>query len=87
MGCRFLFQGNLPDSGIEPESLESPALAGRFFTTVPLGNPYFQIKSRVEILVGHEWGWRWGLFNPAQPPLHELFPQRTELTPSKYYLI
>ena len=25
--------GDLPDSGIEPESLMSPALAGRFFTT------------------------------------------------------
>ena len=25
--------GDLPDPGIEPESLESPALAGRFFTT------------------------------------------------------
>ena len=55
MGCHFLLQGNLPDSGIEHESLESAALAGRFFTTVPLGKPYFQIKSRVEILVGHEW--------------------------------
>ena len=26
--------GDLPDPGIEPESLVSPALAGRFFTTV-----------------------------------------------------
>ena len=26
-------QGNLPDPGIEPVSLKSPALAGRFFTT------------------------------------------------------
>ena len=25
--------GHLPDSGIEPESLQSPALAGGFFTT------------------------------------------------------
>ena len=31
--CHFLFQGNLPDSGIEPMSLASPALAGGFFTT------------------------------------------------------
>ena len=29
----FLLQGNLPNSGIEPESLASPPLAGRFFTT------------------------------------------------------
>ena len=25
--------GDLPDTGIEPTSLKSPALAGRFFTT------------------------------------------------------
>ena len=29
----FLLQGNLPNPGIEPESLASPALAGRFFPT------------------------------------------------------
>ena len=27
--------GNLPDPGIEPTSLKSPALAGRFFATSP----------------------------------------------------
>ena len=27
--------GDLPDSGIEPASPVSPALAGRFFTTMP----------------------------------------------------
>ena len=27
------FSGDLPDPGIEPESLRSPALAGSFFTT------------------------------------------------------
>ena len=27
--------GDLPNPGIEPKSLASPALAGRFFTTVP----------------------------------------------------
>ena len=31
------FSGSIPDSGIEPASLASPALAGRFFTTVPPG--------------------------------------------------
>ena len=31
--------GDLPNPGIEPESLMSPALAGRFFTTSHLGNP------------------------------------------------
>ena len=33
MGCYALLQGNLPNPGIEPPSLASPALAGRFFTT------------------------------------------------------
>jgi len=32
-GLPFPSPGNLPDPGIEPLSLESPALAGRFFTT------------------------------------------------------
>ena len=31
--------GDLPDLGIEPASLTSPALAGGFFTTVPRGKP------------------------------------------------
>ena len=36
VGYHFLFQGNLPDPGIEPAS---PILAGGFFTTEPPGNP------------------------------------------------
>ena len=32
-GLPFLSPGDLPDSGTEPMSLMSPALAGRFFTT------------------------------------------------------
>ena len=31
--CPWNFLGNLPKHGIEPMSLASPALAGRFFTT------------------------------------------------------
>ena len=31
--------GDLPDSGIEPASLASPALAGSFFTTGLPGKP------------------------------------------------
>ena len=34
-GLPFLPPGNFPDPGIESVSLPSPALAGRFFTTVP----------------------------------------------------
>ena len=33
VGCHFLLQGGLPDPGIEPTSLVSLALAGKFFTT------------------------------------------------------
>ena len=33
-GCYFLLQGYLPDPGIKPMSLASPALAGGFFTTI-----------------------------------------------------
>ena len=33
VSCHFLLQEDLPDPGIKPVSLASPALAGRFFTT------------------------------------------------------
>ena len=36
LGMPFLLSGALPDPGIEPTS---PALAGGFFTTEPLGDP------------------------------------------------
>ena len=36
VGCRFLFQGIFRKPGIKPASL---ALAGGFFTDVPLGKP------------------------------------------------
>ena len=38
-GCHFLLQGDLPNPGIEPTSLASPALAGGFFKTEPPGKP------------------------------------------------
>ena len=38
-GLPFPTPGDLPDPGIEPTSLVSPALAGGFFTSVPLGKP------------------------------------------------
>ena len=34
-GLPFPLPGNLPDLGIEPAPLASPALAGRFFTEPP----------------------------------------------------
>ena len=33
VGCHALHQGNLPDPGMEPVFLMSPALARGFFTT------------------------------------------------------
>ena len=36
---------DLPDPGIEPMSLASPALAGRFFTTKPPGKPFLDVPS------------------------------------------
>ena len=36
----FPTPGDLPNPGMEPESLVSPVLAGGFFTTVPPGKPY-----------------------------------------------
>ena len=38
-GLLCLLPGHLPDSGIEPVSLTSPALTGRFFTTEPPEKP------------------------------------------------
>ena len=40
----FPTPGDLPNPGIKPESLAAPALAGRFFTTMPPG------KSKANIL-------------------------------------
>ena len=39
-GLPFPSPGDLPDPGIKPKSLVSPALAGGFFTTAPKINPY-----------------------------------------------
>ena len=41
-GLPFPSLVELPDSGIEPLP---PALAGRFFTTEPLGKPSFKVSS------------------------------------------
>ena len=38
-GLPFPSPGDLPNSGTEPSSPESPELAGRFFTTAPPGKP------------------------------------------------
>ena len=38
-GLPFPAPGDLPDPGMQVTSLASPALAGRFFATVPPGKP------------------------------------------------
>ena len=40
VGCYFLLQGDIPNPRIKPKSPVSPALAGGFFTTEPLGEPF-----------------------------------------------
>ena len=40
-GLPFPAVGDLPNPRIEPASLGSPALTGRFFTTVPPGKPLY----------------------------------------------
>ena len=43
-GLPFPPPGDLPNPGVEPISLASPALAGRFFTTVPPGKPVVTMR-------------------------------------------
>ena len=43
----FPAPGDLPDPGIELTSPVSPALAGGFFTTTPLGKPFLCVKLRL----------------------------------------
>ena len=42
-GLPFPTPGDLPDPGIEPESLASPALAGVLLTAEPLGSIYISL--------------------------------------------
>ena len=64
-------QGDLTDSGIEPESLKSPALAGGFFTT----SPSWEAQQRTQ--KGHKIVYMWS-FKPCQQVLywsHHVIPQ------------
>ena len=44
-GLPFPSPGDLPGPGIKPIAVVSPALAGRFFTTVPRGKSYLHSAS------------------------------------------
>ena len=46
-GLLFPTPGDIPDPGIEPMSLASPALAGRFSTTVPPGRPTCRVNCKL----------------------------------------
>ena len=48
-GLPFLTPGDLPEPGIDPESLASPALAGRIFITAPSAKPS-EVYSSVQSL-------------------------------------
>ena len=43
-GLPFPSPGDLPDPGVEPKSLASPALAGGFFTIAPSGKSFSSVK-------------------------------------------
>ena len=62
-GLPFPPPGNLLNPGIEPKSLASPALASRFFTTVPPGKP--QVFHKVGLGLGLGMAWV-GHGNPLQ---------------------
>ena len=46
-GLLFPPLGDLPDPGTETTSSESPAMAGRFFTTEPPGKPDLSLLHRM----------------------------------------
>ena len=48
-GLPFPAPGDLPNPGIKPASLASPALAGRFFTTVPPGKPMVLMTKQISL--------------------------------------
>ena len=68
-GFPFPTPGDLPDPGIKPSFLASPALSGRFFTTVPTGKPlthefFFPINTTqartvefADTIMYTEWWW------------------------------
>ena len=49
-GLSFLYTGDLPHPGIEPPSPASPALAGGFFITEPLGKFIERLKMWLKVM-------------------------------------
>ena len=54
-GLPFPFPEDLPNPGIKLASLESPALAGGFFTTAPSGKPYIVLFCPQTAVTTHLW--------------------------------
>ena len=48
-GLPFPSPGDLPDPGVKPTSLVSPALADEFFTTEPLEKPLLGLHNALPI--------------------------------------
>ena len=80
-GLPFPIPGDLPDPEIEPTSLESPALAGGFFSTVPPGKPLLSPLFH-PYLTSYSPLWLWDFSslimkpNPASAPWHWVKSQR-----------
>ena len=70
-GLPFSSSRNLPDSGIKPMSLSSPALAGRFFTIEPPGKPS---TKAYWLFSGYLFFFRTLCLLPHLPPLHPFLP-------------
>ena len=51
-GFPFPSPGDLPDPGIQPMPLKSPALVGGFFTTIPPGNGWPETVRMDHLTVG-----------------------------------
>ena len=51
-GLPFPSPRDLPDPGIKPMSLASPALAGRFFASEPPGNPIYGQRGMYKVKKG-----------------------------------
>jgi len=51
-GLPFPSPGDLPDAGIKPVSLVSPALAGGFFSTTILSHQLWKVAARGKSKIG-----------------------------------
>ena len=77
VGCHFLLQGNLSGQGIESES---PALAGRFFTTELPGNPVNSVQFSRSVVSAQLCPTLCNPMNRSTPglPVHHQFPESNQ---------